>query len=105
MTLEKAAEIVGGTPPTTTAKALQFIAAKTYLAFVKSVRKYPVGMQEGANIALKIRSYHQIQHHNLQVIFGNQRIQIYMLMALYRIRKQKKLSVYRMGRDLIHQHA
>ncbi|WP_193014344.1 MULTISPECIES: EndoU domain-containing protein [Gammaproteobacteria] len=41
MTLEKAAEIVGSTPPTTTAKALQFIAAKTYLAFVKGGQSIP----------------------------------------------------------------
>ncbi|NBM96225.1 EndoU domain-containing protein, partial [Proteus sp. G2660] len=41
MTPEKAAEIVGSTPPTTTAKALQFIAAKTYLAFVKNGQSIP----------------------------------------------------------------
>ncbi|MEQ5227478.1 VENN motif pre-toxin domain-containing protein [Proteus cibi] len=36
MTPEKAAEILSSTPPTTEAKALQFVAAKAYLDFAKS---------------------------------------------------------------------
>ncbi|MEX9336456.1 RNase A-like domain-containing protein, partial [Providencia alcalifaciens] len=41
MTPEKAAEILSGSPPTTTAKALQFTAAKAYLAFAKSGKEMP----------------------------------------------------------------
>ncbi|MEY0433788.1 RNase A-like domain-containing protein [Providencia huaxiensis] len=41
MTPEKAAEILSGSPPTTTAKALQFTAAKAYLAFAKSDKGIP----------------------------------------------------------------
>ncbi|WP_311751476.1 EndoU domain-containing protein [Proteus columbae] len=41
MTPEKAAEILSSTPPTTEAKALQFVAAKAYLAFVKSGQSVP----------------------------------------------------------------
>ncbi|MBI6485142.1 adhesin [Proteus mirabilis] len=41
MTPEKAAEILSGSPPTTTAKALQFTAAKAYLAFTKSGKGIP----------------------------------------------------------------
>ncbi|HIE6128957.1 hypothetical protein [Proteus mirabilis] len=41
MTPEKAAEILSSTPPTTEAKALQFVAAKVYLAFVKSGKEIP----------------------------------------------------------------
>lgn len=41
MTPEKAAEILSGTPPTTTAKALQYTAAKAYLAFEKNGKGMP----------------------------------------------------------------
>ncbi len=41
MTPKKAAEILSSTPPTTEAKALQFVAAKVYLAFVKSGKEIP----------------------------------------------------------------
>ncbi|MCT8249112.1 hypothetical protein [Proteus faecis] len=41
MTPEKAAEILSNTPPTTEAKTLQFVAAKVYLAFVKSGKEIP----------------------------------------------------------------
>ncbi|MGV6985389.1 hypothetical protein [Providencia hangzhouensis] len=41
MSPEKASEILSGTPPTTTAKALQFVAAKAYLAFAKNGKGMP----------------------------------------------------------------
>lgn len=41
MTPKKAAEILSRTLPTTEAKALQFVAAKAYLAFAKSGREIP----------------------------------------------------------------
>lgn len=41
MTPEKAAEILSGSPPITTAKALQFTTAKAYLAFAKSDKGIP----------------------------------------------------------------
>ncbi|OAT30092.1 hypothetical protein M983_1581 [Proteus myxofaciens ATCC 19692] len=41
MTPEKAAEILSGTSPTTTAKALQYTAAKAYLAFEKNGKGMP----------------------------------------------------------------
>ncbi|ODQ07999.1 MULTISPECIES: hypothetical protein [Enterobacterales] len=41
MTPKKATEILSRTLPTTEAKALQFVAAKAYLAFAKSGREIP----------------------------------------------------------------
>ena len=41
MTPEKAAEILSGAIPTSEAKLIQYMAAKSYLAFVKSGKKMP----------------------------------------------------------------